>query len=132
MFELSLGVRRSLALARAAYGWPALVVLDEPNSGLDETGDAALDNTLRALRQRQCTVVLTTHRASVLSHCDWLLVLQEGQVVALGPRDTVLDRLRQASALGARRAAGARAGSGAHATSALAAAPQAPGEPPAR
>jgi len=93
---LSAGQRQRIALARALYGEPALVVLDEPNSNLDEAGDAALLQALRRLKQLGKTVVVVTHRSQVLQVVDKLLLLNDGQVVAFGPRDAVLQKLAAA------------------------------------
>ena len=87
---LSGGERQRVGLARALFGNPKLVVLDEPNASLDEAGDAALALALRQLKANGCTVVVISHRASVLGVADKMLLLQDGQVGAFGPRDTVL------------------------------------------
>ena len=93
---LSGGQRQRLALARAIYGAPRLLVLDEPNSSLDEAGELALMDTLRQLKAQGATVVLITHRTSVLPAADKVLMLRDGLVAAFGPRDEVLAALRNA------------------------------------
>ena len=95
---LSGGQRQRVALARAIYGEPKFVVLDEPNSSLDEAGDAALASAIAQLKSRGTTLVIMTHRASVLSVADKMLVLHEGQSRAFGPRDEVLAALAKANA----------------------------------
>jgi ATP-binding cassette subfamily C exporter for protease/lipase len=95
---LSGGQRQRVALARAIYGNPNFVLLDEPNSSLDEAGELALMNTLQALKMRKCSTIVITHRSSIFPIADKILLLREGQVAAFGPRDDVLDALRQASA----------------------------------
>jgi ATP-binding cassette subfamily C protein EexD len=87
------GQRQRIALARALYGEPKLVVLDEPNSSLDDAGDAALLGALLALKARRATVVVISHRTSVLPAIDKLLVLKEGQLAAFGPRDEIRKKL---------------------------------------
>jgi len=72
------------------------LVLDEPNSSLDEAGELALMDTLRQLKAQGSTVVLITHRTSVLSAADKVLMLRDGLVAAFGPRDEVLAALRNA------------------------------------
>ncbi len=95
---LSGGQRQRVALARALYGNPAFVVLDEPNSSLDEQGDAALAAAISQLKARGTTFVVMTHRTSVLGVSDKMLVLRDGQTQAFGPRDEVLKALNEAAA----------------------------------
>ena len=91
---LSGGQKQRLALARAIFGSPSLVVLDEPNSNLDEMGEKALVNTIEALRRKQTTVVLITHRMQLLQQTNKLLVLQDGAVRLFGPTQQVLQALQ--------------------------------------
>ncbi len=95
---LSGGQRQRVGLARAIYGTPNFVLLDEPNSSLDEAGEQALMNTLMSLKARKCTTIIITHRTSVLPAADKILALRDGQIAAFGPRDEVLAALRKASA----------------------------------
>lgn len=88
--KLSAGQRQRLALARALFGDPFLVVLDEPNSNLDTRGDAALTDAIRSVRQRGGIVIVVAHRPSALAGLDKVLALSKGQVQAFGPRDEVL------------------------------------------
>jgi len=90
---LSGGQRQRIALARALYGNPAVVVLDEPNSNLDDAGEAALVSAIRQLKSDGKTVVVITHRTSVLTAIDLLLVLRDGQVQGFGPPAEVLAAL---------------------------------------
>lgn len=94
---LSGGQRQRVGLARAIYGDPVFVVLDEPNSSLDEEGDAALARAIASLKARGTTFVVMTHRTSVLAVADKMMVLRDGQVQAFGPRDEVLAALQKAA-----------------------------------
>jgi ATP-binding cassette subfamily C protein len=89
---LSAGQRQRIALARAIYGKPFLVVLDEPNSNLDAEGDAALLKAVTAIRDRGGIVVAVSHRPGLLEAFDLVLILNEGQVTAFGPRDEVIGK----------------------------------------
>lgn len=91
--KLSGGQRQRIALARAMYDNPPIVVLDEPNSNLDEAGDAALIKAIKGMKQRGTTVILVTHRPSILGVVDKLLYLKEGLQHLWGPRDQVLKAL---------------------------------------
>ena len=95
---LSGGQRQRVGLARAFYGNPAFIVLDEPNSSLDEQGDADLASAITQLKAKGCTFIVMTHRTSVLSVADKMLVLREGQLQMFGPRDEVLKALAEAVA----------------------------------
>jgi ATP-binding cassette subfamily C exporter for protease/lipase len=94
---LSGGQRQRIALARALYGAPAFVVLDEPNSNLDESGEAALIEAVQAHKAAGRTMVIITHRTSILSAVDKLLLLRDGGVQVFGPRQQVLEALTRAA-----------------------------------
>jgi len=87
------GQKQRIGLARALYGDPALVVLDEPNSNLDDSGESALVAAIDNLRSRQKTVVMITHRPNILGATTKLLVLQEGVARSFGARADVLAEL---------------------------------------
>ncbi|TAN53498.1 MAG: type I secretion system permease/ATPase [Methylococcaceae bacterium] len=95
---LSGGQRQRIALARALYGNPVLVVLDEPNANLDDVGEAALLNAVRQLKAEGRTVLLITHRTSILSVADKIMLIQAGTLTFFSPRDQALATLRGAQA----------------------------------
>jgi PrtD family type I secretion system ABC transporter len=95
---LSGGQMQRIGLARALYGNPKLLVLDEPNSNLDAEGEANLLLTLQELHQAKTTVVLVTHKPAVLKQMDKLLVMREGRMELFGPCEEVLLKLREAMA----------------------------------
>ena len=107
---LSGGQRQRVALARALYDDPVFVVLDEPNSSLDDAGDAALAQAIAQLKARGTTFVVMTHRTSVLAVADKMLVLRDGAQQAFGPRDQVLAALNQAAQQAAQQATQAAQG----------------------
>ncbi|KAF0279177.1 type I secretion system permease/ATPase [Spiribacter aquaticus] len=95
---LSAGQRQRIGLARALFGTPRLVILDEPNSNLDDAGEQALTGAVERLKAQGVTVLVVTHRRSILAQMDKLLVLQQGQVAAFGAREEVLSRLQSNTA----------------------------------
>ena len=103
---LSGGVRQRVGLARALYGQPRLLVLDEPNAHLDEAGDTLLQAALLQAKAGGASLVLVTHRPQILAIVDQIMVLREGRMQACGPRDEVLRAIHQAMAQ-ANSAAGA-------------------------
>ena len=92
--NLSGGQKQRVGLARAFYGDPKLVILDEPNANLDEAGEKALSNALIEAKKRHISVIVISHRPSVLSVVDKILVVQDGAVAAYGTKDEVLNRVR--------------------------------------
>ncbi|MGR2739581.1 type I secretion system permease/ATPase [Billgrantia sp. Q4P2] len=90
---LSGGQRQRLALARALYGDPVLVVLDEPNANLDDRGEQALAAAMSALKQEGVTLCVVSHRISVLKGMDRLLLLRDGEMQLCGPREEVMASL---------------------------------------
>ncbi len=101
---LSGGQRQRIALARALYGDPMLLVLDEPNSNLDEMGEVALLKAMQSLKQMQRTVVVVTHRTNIVTVVDKILLLREGAVQAFGPTAEVLSAIQSGGAAAAQRA----------------------------
>lgn len=91
--RLSGGQIQRIGLARALFGDPVLLILDEPNSNLDNDGALALNQAIRSAKQRGAAVLIMAHRPAALQDCDLLLVLQDGASAAFGPRDAVLRAL---------------------------------------
>ncbi|MBY0226296.1 MAG: type I secretion system permease/ATPase [Hyphomicrobium sp.] len=87
---LSAGQRQRLALARALYANPFLVILDEPNSNLDAEGEAALTAAVQSVRDRKGIVIVVAHRPSALAACDMIGVVQNGKLAAFGPKEEIL------------------------------------------
>jgi ATP-binding cassette subfamily C protein PrsD len=96
---LSAGQRQRIGLARALYGDPFLIVLDEPNSNLDFEGDTALTASLVAAKQRGAIVIIVAHRPSAIAAADKILFLQNGRQTAFGPKDEVLRSITQPPAV---------------------------------
>ena len=95
--SLSAGQRQRIGLARAVFGDPFLVVLDEPNANLDADGENALGRAILALRQQQCIVIVISHRPSALAALDMAMVLHEGKAIAFGLREQIFARIHTAS-----------------------------------
>ena len=104
---LSGGQRQRIGLARALYGNPAFIVLDEPNSNLDSEGENALRDALMELRLLGSTIVIVAHRPSVLAMVDNLLVLREGKIDAFGSREEIMSRLSSNTAQTSKKTAAA-------------------------
>jgi ATP-binding cassette, subfamily C, bacterial exporter for protease/lipase len=96
--QISGGQRQRVGLARALYGRPRLVVLDEPNASLDTKGDAALVSAIRELKARRITTIIVSHRSNLLQMADKILVLQEGRVTNFGDAERVLGDLANGAA----------------------------------
>lgn len=92
--NLSGGQRQRVGLARAFYGNPKLVVLDEPNANLDEAGELALASALKEARQKKISVIVISHRPSILSEVDKIMVIQDGAIASYGPKEEILSRIQ--------------------------------------
>ncbi len=104
---LSAGQRQRIGLARALFGYPALVVLDEPNANLDRFGDEALAGAIDGMRKRGQAIVLVSHRVQAIGKADLLLYLERGQQRAFGPREEVLRFLQQSQSSSQQQSQGA-------------------------
>jgi ATP-binding cassette subfamily C exporter for protease/lipase len=111
--RLSGGQRQRIGLARALYGDPVFVLLDEPNSSLDEAGDAILNDAIARHKASGTTFVVITHRTGLLKVVDKILLLRDGQTQAFGPRDDVLAALQKAQQGAVKPAQGAQGAQGA-------------------
>ncbi|MBS1166454.1 MAG: type secretion system permease/ATPase [Proteobacteria bacterium] len=89
---LSAGQRQRVGLARAVYGNPFLVVLDEPNANLDAEGDEGLAQAVADLKARGSIIIVIAHRPSAITHCDHVLVISEGRQTGFGPKEEILKR----------------------------------------
>lgn len=123
---LSGGQKQRIGLARAMYGDPSLIVLDEPNSNLDDAGEGALVAAVNDLRQRGKTIILITHRTSIIGATTKLLLMREGAVHMFGPTGQVLAALQEANTKAMQAAQAAQAAAAAKTQQAGGAAGQAP------
>jgi ABC-type protease/lipase transport system fused ATPase/permease subunit len=98
-FVMSGGQKQRLSIARAVYKTPKLLILDEPNSALDEEGEKILGQLILEMKTAGCTVVAITHRPALVGLADNLMVLQAGKMVAFGPTAQVVDQFRQKQAV---------------------------------
>jgi ATP-binding cassette, subfamily C, bacterial len=92
---LSGGIRQRIGLARAVYGNPSFVVLDEPSSNLDTDGDNSLQGCITELKKRGTTVVIISHRPNTIAVADKLLIMRDGAVELFGPRNEVIGKLNK-------------------------------------
>jgi ABC-type protease/lipase transport system fused ATPase/permease subunit len=99
-FVLSGGQRQRIALARAIYDNPRLLIMDEPNSNLDEIGEQALLGTWQKLKERGGTLVVVTHKATMLSQVDKILLLKDGRQVDFGDREEIGKKIFASAAAG--------------------------------
>ena len=98
--SLSAGQRQRIGLARAVFGNPFLVVLDEPNANLDADGENALHRAIDILRRNQSIVIVISHRPSALAALNMAMLLYEGKAIAFGPREEIFARVRNATTNG--------------------------------
>ncbi len=108
--QLSGGQRQRLGLARALFGAPKLIVLDEPNASLDQAGEAALQDSILKAKETGATVILVAHRPAMMKHVDKVLLMRDGQVEAFGPRDQVLAKVMRPAPVPTPKAGGGQSG----------------------
>ena len=92
-YALSGGQRQRIGLARALYGNPSLVILDEPETGLDREGEKALEQVIAGLKARNVTVIVVAHRPALIQQLDHVLVLVDGQIQKFGATADILARI---------------------------------------
>jgi len=112
---LSAGQKQRIALARALFGDPQVLVFDEPNSNLDSDGDMALIDAIGELKKLGRTVIIVSHRSSAITRADLLLLMEQGQARAFGPRDEVIRKMHNAGTGAGGAPGGAQGGSGSRA-----------------
>ena len=93
MRQLSGGQAQRIGLARALFGDPVLLVLDEPNCNLDNEGVAALNAAMRRFKRKGNTVLIIAHRPAAIQECDTLMVIESGQITAFGPKEHILRKM---------------------------------------
>ena len=93
--RLSGGQIQRIGLARAMYGDPVLLILDEPNSNLDNDGGIALNRAIKGFKERGGSVLIMAHRPAAIEECELLLMLEDGRLMAFGPKDEVLRKVTQ-------------------------------------
>ena len=91
--QLSGGQAQRIGLARALFGDPVLLVLDEPNSNLDNEGVAALNAAVRRFKRKGNTVLIIAHRPAAIQECDTIMVMESGQITAFGPKEDILRKM---------------------------------------
>ena len=94
---LSAGQRQKLGLARAIYNDPKLIILDEPNSNLDDQGERSLLTTLRKIKESGRTIIIITHRTSILALVDKLILMKDGVITNIGSKNEVLQAISASS-----------------------------------
>ena len=97
---LSGGQKQRIGLARTFYGNPKLIVLDEPNSSLDTQGEEALMTAIAVAKEKGITTMIISHKTSILSIADKILVMKDGMVASFCPKKEVMAKLKEAQSIG--------------------------------